>query len=98
MGKPTIQEIAAMPFPKSLQAVREYYDPSWGKNDEEGEPIKAFRVRFDWTLRGRFDDVIEANTEAEALEKAMEWVHDHTYSADVETAREVITPAKASEQ
>lgn len=73
-----------MPFPASMLAVRQHYDPAWHNVDEDGEPIKSWRVRFDWSLSGKFDQVIEADTEADAIEIAKDWVHDDTYSACLE--------------
>lgn len=94
---PTLHDIAAMPYSQTIPAIRKHYDPAWGKNDEDGNPITAFRVRFDWTLSGRFDQVIEASTEEEARETAIEWIRDDTYSADLDLDRVEITPSKGEE-
>ena len=92
---PSLHEIAAMPYSETLPAIRAHYDPAWGKNDDDGEPILAFRVQFDWTLSGRFDQVVEADTEEEARKTAVSWIHDDTYSAHLDIDGEKIEPAKA---
>lgn len=93
--KPTLQEIAAMPFSQTVDALRKHYDPAWGKVDEDGEPAKAWRVRFDWEIKGRFDEVIEAASEEEALEIAKEQAADDAFGEEVEADFVRITPAKA---
>ena len=93
-AKPTLHEIAAMPFSRTADAIRKHYDPAWGKNGEDGEPIKAWRVRFEWTVSGDFDEVIEAATEEEALEEAEEWVRDDYFSGHFEIDSSKVTPAK----
>ena len=78
---PTLHEIAAMPYSETVEAIRKHYDPAWGKNDNEGEPVKAWRVCFDWTLDGTFDHEVEAATEEDAIEQAREWALDDAYAA-----------------
>ena len=90
-----MHEIAAMPFSRTAEAVRKHYDPAWGKNDEDGEPVKAWRVRFDWTVSGSYDEVVEAATEDEAREIAEEEVRDDIWGGDLEVDMPRITPAKA---
>lgn len=94
---PSLHEIAAMPYSQTLKAIREHYDPAWGKNTDDGEPIKAWRVQFNWEVRGRFDEIIEADSEEDALALAKECVGDDIWSDDVETDCEKITPAKVAE-
>lgn len=82
MSVPTLHEIAAMPFSAGQKAVREHYDPHWGKELPEGK-VK-FRVQFDWTLEGEFNEEIEAESEEEAQEIAESMIHDDTYSAHLD--------------
>ena len=93
--RPTLHEIAAMPYSQTLQAVRQHYDPAWGKNSEEGEPIKAWRVSFDWEISGSFDEVIEAETEDEAMEEARaRAADDASFCGELEISFDEIKPAK----
>ncbi len=82
MSAPTLHEIAAMPFPASLEAVRKHYDPKWGLDQPDG-PGK-FRVRFEWTISGFFDEEIEAESAEEAEEIARERAADDARTGDFE--------------
>ena len=46
MAKPTLQEIAAMPYPASLQACRRYYDRHWALFDDRGEREIVVSIDF----------------------------------------------------
>ncbi|MFZ3484247.1 hypothetical protein [Sphingomonas sp. 3-13AW] len=48
--KPTLHEIAAMPFPASVQAMRKFYNPNWGMPvpDDAGD-LRKFKVRVEYT-------------------------------------------------
>ena len=82
--KPTLHEIAAMPLPASIEAMRKHYNPDWGRPmPEAGEGKSFFRVRAEWTISGRMDEVIEAADEKEAKELAREYVTDDAMSGDV---------------
>ena len=97
-GKPTLHEIAAMPYSQTADAVRRHYDPDWGKVTEDGEPSRIWRVRFRWTISGTFDDEIEADSEQEAREIAQEWARDDAYSADFEAGHMKVTPVESAPQ
>lgn len=95
-ARPSLHEIAAMPFSRTAEAVRKHYDPAWGENDEDGEPVKAWRVRFYWTVSGSYDEVVEAATDDEARAIAKEEVRDDIWSGDLGIDMPRVTPAKAS--
>lgn len=82
MTKPTLHEIAAMPFPASALAVRQHYDPKW-HTDVSDEPRK-FRCRGEWTISGRLDAVIEAESKDEAKELAAEYAMDDAHSGSLD--------------
>ena len=80
---PSLHEIAAMPFPASMFAMREHYDPKWHSDaPQDGEGKGRYRVRFDWTISGTFDDVIEADSAEDAREIAEEYARDDARSGD----------------
>ena len=67
--KPTLQEIAAMPFPASIEAMRKYYQRDWAKPLPEGATEKRkFRVQVDYeaSFTGTQSVEVEAWTEEEA--------------------------------
>lgn len=80
--KPSIHEIAAMPFPASVNAIREHYDPKWGKDVPDGP--RKFRVRAEYTISGTIDEVIEAEDKDEAEDIARECAADDAYAGHVE--------------
>ena len=80
MVKPTLREIAAMPFPASQQAMRKHYDANWGLEPVGKEGPRKFLVKAEWSISGDFAEVIEAESEEEAKDKAKEWVMDDSYS------------------
>lgn len=51
--KPTLQDIAAMPFPASLHAMREHYNPNWGmplpEDDGDGD-LRTYSVRIEYSF------------------------------------------------
>ena len=75
--KPTLHEIAAMPYPQSLQAMRKHYNPKWGAEIPDGvlKP-KKFSVEVEYALHTYNDEVItvEAFTAEEAEELAADKV------------------------
>jgi hypothetical protein len=99
--KPTLREIAAMPYPASERAMREHYDKNWHRDlpeaDEDGK--RKFRVRFDWEISGSFDDEVEAGDEEEAEDIAREMAADNAWSVnnDLEVSFVRITPADPKE-
>ena len=78
--KPTLHEIAAMPFPASQEAMRKHYNPDWHKELPEGK--KMFRVSVDWTIEGSFVEDIEAEDEDEAKELAREYALEDAGNQD----------------
>lgn len=68
--KPTLAEIAAMPLPASIMAMRQHYDPNWGRLPEEG--TKRFMVKADYSyvVHSEYSDIIEAESREEAEEIA----------------------------
>lgn len=81
--KPTLHEIAAMPFPASQEAMRKHYNPDWHKDLPDGR--RVFSVSVDWSVSGSFVELIEAEDEAEAREIAHEMASEEaSNSMDVE--------------
>lgn len=76
--KPSLHEIAAMPFPASQEAMRKHYNPDWHKDLPEGK--KVFRVSVDWTMDGSFVENIEAESEDEAKELAREYASEDAHN------------------
>ena len=72
MEKPSLHEIAAMPFPASQAAMRKHYNPHWGKEIPEGAEKRKFTVSVDWTASGTEYYTVEAFTEDEAEDEAAE--------------------------
>ena len=67
--KPTLHEIAAMPFPASMLAMRKYYNSAWGKFYEEGEvEARTFKVRvaYSWRESDERTYTIKAGSEEQA--------------------------------
>lgn len=64
--KPSILEIAAMPYPASEQAMRKHYDPHWRKYSN-GDLAK-FTVEIEYSTRTRkfWECEVEAADEEEA--------------------------------
>lgn len=68
--KPTLHEIAAMPYPSSVRAMRKHYEPHWGKPVPEGGEKRLFEVTVEWSARGHETYEVEAFTEDEAEDLA----------------------------
>jgi hypothetical protein len=96
-GKPSLHEIAALPYSKTAEAVRQHYDPDWGKVTDDGQPAKSWRVRFSWTISGKFDQEIDAETEDEAREIAKDWAVDDAYTGYFDPGIMKVTPVKGGE-
>ena len=74
-SKPTIHEIAAMPYPASERAMREHYNPDWHKPIPESVTAPSeFTVDVEYSLCVTETVTVEAWTEEEALGKAAEEV------------------------
>lgn len=78
MDKPTLHEIAAMPFPASVEAMRKFYEPQWGR--EQLPEGTKFRITADWTIEGHFDDTVEADSAEKAKALVRDWVLDDAYT------------------
>jgi len=74
LAKPSLHEIAAMPFPASMLAMRKHYNPVWGKHIEDGAEKATYEVRFEYSYKCEEVDYfeVEAFTEQEAEEMAQE--------------------------
>jgi hypothetical protein len=78
-AKPTLHEIAAMPYSVGLAAMREHYDPLWGMVTPEGDDPKfRWKVRVYYSVRSVESRVVEvdAATEDEACDLAEEQILD----------------------
>jgi hypothetical protein len=73
---PTLHDIAAMPFPASVTAMRKYHDPSWGFPEPDEGELRTFKVRVDWTVEGSDTVYVKASDAAEAKEVAADQVAD----------------------
>lgn len=72
MAKPTLQEIAAMPYPASLQACRRYYDRHWALFDDRGEREIVVTIDFEVTSEDRRSYTIVASSVEQAESEARE--------------------------
>ncbi|WP_343518128.1 hypothetical protein [Sphingomonas sp.] len=71
--KPSLAEVAEMPFPASLVAMRKYYNSEWGKPIPEGvDKARKFRavVSFSYREESSKSYDIEAFSQKEAEELA----------------------------
>lgn len=64
--KPSLHEIAAMPFPESLGALRRHYDRDWGSRVSD-EP-ESWTVHVDYTVTSR--DSMSVTVNAHSVEEA----------------------------
>lgn len=92
--KPSLHEIAAMPFPSSQNAMRKYYNPQWGKPIPDGAEKQTYAVQIDFevTLTDSRTVEVEAFTEEEAEELGSDLVGEeldgeYGISADVDFTR-----------
>lgn len=77
MSKPTLHEIAAMPFPKSVEAMRAHYVKDWAKPIPEGISEKRkFRVKVEYEVSYSDSETVEVEawTTEDAEELAAERV------------------------
>jgi hypothetical protein len=103
--KPSLHEIAAMPFPESLKAMRKHYVKDWGTPIPEGATAKQkFEVRVDYEARisGSETIEVEAWSEDEALkmaeEKVCKEIEDDCFAFDDvefdEVSSKIVVPRK----
>ncbi len=75
-AKPSLHEIAAMPYPASEKAIREHYDKHWHRysNDE----LKPFKVEIEYFVRTKefWECEVEAADEDEAKKIAQDKFDD----------------------
>lgn len=94
--KPTIQEIAAMPFPASVEAMRKYYVHDWGRPVPDGVDRKqTFRVEVEYSVSRTEHSVleIEAFSASEAEELASDKiVIQERFADDCEILNAVAEP------
>lgn len=76
MTKPTLQEIAAMPFPASVEAMRKHYNPAWGRPIDGDGTARRYRVKLLGTVttREHINETVEvtAFSSSEAIKLAEE--------------------------
>jgi hypothetical protein len=97
--KPSIHEIAAMPFPASVNAMREHYNPNWGKDVPEDGQKRTYRVTVEWEARGSETYEVEAFSEDEAEDLAeAEFNADGSVPFDAEFDGCHVEEVKSSEQ
>lgn len=85
MAKPTLQEIADMPFPASAEAMRKYYVHDWGRPAPDGVDRKqTFRVEVEYSVSRieRSTLEIEAFSAGEAEELASDRIAERERFAD----------------
>jgi hypothetical protein len=87
--KPSLHEIAAMPYPASLLAMRKHYIPDWGIPVPDGATKRTFKVEveYEYTVTETETEcvTVEAFTEEEAIEKAEGGVgRDLHWTAEIE--------------
>jgi hypothetical protein len=87
--KPTLHEIAAMPYSETIKAMRKHYVKDWGKPVPDGATEKQkFEVRVSYEARIVGSDIVEVEawSEDEALElaedKVCKQVEDDAFAFD----------------
>ena len=84
-ARPSLHEIAAMPFPASQNAMRQFYDPKWGTEDaSDGKRRFKVSAEYTYTVSADWTDVVEAESVDEAKEIAREEISDEAPGEDVE--------------
>lgn len=83
-AKPSLHDIAAMPYPASVHAMRSHYNPLWGKG-KDGE-LTTWKVDLDYSYRvsETFSCEVEAVDEDEAIELAHDRFDNDCSDADEE--------------
>ncbi len=76
MEKPTLHEIAAMPYSETIKAMREHYDPLYGFPMGDGAKQKyTVEVRYSYVCTDWETVDVEASDEAEAIDLAGDEVY-----------------------
>lgn len=99
--KPTLHEIAAMPWPASRNAMRKHYVHDWGVPIPDGvDRKKSFKVEVSYTVTEKHEETIEveAFSEDEAKELAQDKVADEQRGAwDIEFDEPRVMPAETEQ-
>src|SRR5690349_16430869 len=99
MGAPSLHEIAAMPFPASVEAMRKHYNPEWGKPvSDKGLQRFKVEIEYEYSIRDRQMVTVDAFSEEEAIDKAADIVADEQDGFgdfDVTGSRIIGEPASA---
>jgi hypothetical protein len=83
--KPSLKQIADMPYPLSLCAMRKHYNAKWGIPVADGETLTQWKVKIHYETRetGTATYNVEAMNEEEAKELA-EALFDESHDMDDE--------------
>ncbi len=92
MSTPTLHEIAAMPFPESVKAMRQHYVKDWGMPVPDGATKLTYKVklRYSYEVHGTETVQVEAFSDEEAEDKAGEALADQLTVDDLDIAEAVI--------
>ncbi len=99
MARPTLQEVAAMPWPASVAALRKFYDPYWAKFDFEDGP-REVRVSIDSevTRDETFSIAIEATSIEDAEKQAKAELREQVGKVDIVAVRVFDPQARSAPQ
>ena len=91
-AKPSLHDIAGMPFPASLAAMRKFYDPKWGYDTSE-DPPRKFKVSIEYsvTTYGDYNSTVEAGDEEQARELAIDEARGEAGGDDFEVMNAIVT-------
>lgn len=69
--RPTLHDIAALPYSKTVEAMRQFYDPNWQTGSATNDGPR-WKVRVEYTRTVEDEDVfeVEAASEDEAKKRA----------------------------
>ena len=99
--KPTLHEIAAMPWPASRNAMRKHYVHDWGVPIPDGvDRKKSFKVEVSFTVTEKRDEIVEveAFSEEEAKELAQDkCAADHSGAWDIEFEDTRVKPGETEQ-
>ena len=65
-AKPSLHEIAAMPFPASMEAMRRHYNRDWHKPEPDGKTLITYEVTMGFCVPETRTYKVEAYSEEEA--------------------------------
>ena len=84
MSKPTLHEIAAMPFPASRNAMRKNYVPKWGMPESDGK-LHDWSVRVDYKICNKSVWIVKVKAvdQEEAIELSEEAFDSHFGTSDM---------------